>query len=204
MYCPKCGTQTVDQAAFCIGCGQNLSAPVVIVVSKPAPAPLPYGKPGRRVAALLVDLLIVLAPIIALAIAYSILSPDVADAETITNYDLEYSEDYSGLIVFIGTLSFLGPWFYFAGFESSRRRATPGKALMRLAVTNEEGSPVGFGRATARYFSKYVSASIMFVGFLMPLWSDRRQALHDIIARTLVLNAAPQQSVREASAHVLP
>lgn len=204
MFCPKCGVQTPEQAAFCTKCGQNLSAPVVIVVPRPAPAPLSYGDPGRRVAAFIVDLLIVLAPIVALTIVYGILSPESVEAETITNYDIEYSEDYSGLIVFISTLSLLGPWFYFAGFESSRRRATPGKMLMRLAVSNEDGEPVGFGRATARYFSKYISASIMFVGFLMAFWSDRRQALHDVFARTLVLKAAPKQSLSEGSSNVLP
>jgi uncharacterized RDD family membrane protein YckC len=204
LYCPKCGAQRAEEAAYCGRCGQQFASPVEIVVPRPPPAPLPYADPGRRTAAFILDMLIVLAPIITLSITYGMLSPDVAEAETLFTDDIVYSEDYSGLIAFIMVLSFLGPWLYFAGFESSRRRATPGKMLLGLMVASEEGRPIGFGRATARYFSKYISSSIMFIGFIMAFWSDRRQALHDVFSRTLVLDAARITISQEGSPDVLP
>lgn len=204
MYCPKCGVQRADEAVYCTRCGQHFASPVEIVVPRPAPAPLPYAGPGRRVAAFIIDWLIVLTPVIALSIAYAVLSPDVAEAATLENFDIDYSESYSGLAAFLLVLGFAGPWLYFAGFESSKRRATPGKMLLGLVVTNEDGGHIGFGRATARYFSKAISASLVLIGYLMAFWSDRRQALHDVFARTLVLEASAHTTPSKEPANVLP
>jgi uncharacterized RDD family membrane protein YckC len=43
-------------------------------------------------------------------------------------------------------------------------------------------------KATIRYFSKYISAIILFIGYIMAAFTEKKQALHDIIAGTLVLN----------------
>ncbi|HXM59013.1 MAG TPA: RDD family protein, partial [Candidatus Dormibacteraeota bacterium] len=59
--------------------------------------------------------------------------------------------------------------------------------LMHLVVTDLYGRRVSFGRATGRYFGKIVSALVLFVGYLMIPFSDRRQALHDLMAGTLVV-----------------
>jgi uncharacterized RDD family membrane protein YckC len=42
-------------------------------------------------------------------------------------------------------------WMYFAIFESSRWRATPGKRLLGIYVVDEGGRPVSFWRASRRY-----------------------------------------------------
>jgi uncharacterized RDD family membrane protein YckC len=54
-------------------------------------------------------------------------------------------------------------------------------------VTDIEGERVTFGRASLRYWAKYLSALILFIGFLMAIITRHRQALHDIIANCLVL-----------------
>lgn len=78
-------------------------------------------------------------------------------------------------------------WLYFALYESSRWQATPGKMALNLAVTDEYGRQVGFGRATGRYFGKFVSALILCIGFLMAGWTARKQALHDLMAGCCVV-----------------
>ena len=78
-------------------------------------------------------------------------------------------------------------WLYYALFESSRLRATPGKLALGIVVVDAAGSRIGFGRATARYFAKFLSYLIAFVGFMMAGWTQRKQALHDLIADTLVV-----------------
>jgi len=85
-------------------------------------------------------------------------------------------------------LYWLIEWLYFAGFESSSWQATPGKKVLNLVVTNLTGTRISFGRATGRYFSKWVSELIpLAIGYILAGITERKQALHDMIASTLVL-----------------
>lgn len=81
-------------------------------------------------------------------------------------------------------------WLYFVLLETSQKQATLGKMLVEIKVSDINGNRLGFGQATGRYFSKMISMIILGVGFLFPLWTPRKQALHDIIAGTLVLRGA--------------
>lgn len=78
-------------------------------------------------------------------------------------------------------------WLYFALMESSREQATIGKMAMGLKVTDLNGRPISFARATGRHFGKILSSLILFVGFIMAGFTERKQALHDILAGTLVV-----------------
>lgn len=79
-------------------------------------------------------------------------------------------------------------WLYFAGMESSSRQATIGKSLLGIYVTDVDGNQISFLRATGRYFAKFLSAIILLIGFIMAAFTARKQALHDMIASTLVLD----------------
>jgi uncharacterized RDD family membrane protein YckC len=76
---------------------------------------------------------------------------------------------------------------YYAWFESSKTGATPGKKLMRIRVVNTNGERITFLRALLRRVGKTVSGLVLYLGFLMILFTERRQALHDVIAGTLVV-----------------
>jgi len=78
-------------------------------------------------------------------------------------------------------------WLYFALQESGQHQATFGKRLMGIYVTDTDGEPISFARATIRYFSKYLS-SIFMIGFIMVAFTKNKQGLHDMIADTLVVN----------------
>ena len=84
-------------------------------------------------------------------------------------------------------MSLLVGWLYYALFESSARRATPGKMALGIVVVDLSGRPIGFGQATGRYFGKIVSAITLCIGFMMAGWTERKQALHDQMAGTLVI-----------------
>jgi uncharacterized RDD family membrane protein YckC len=86
-----------------------------------------------------------------------------------------------------GFVGFLVGWLYFAGLESSARQATIGKSAMGLVVTDTNGNRISFLRATGRYFGKILSALILLIGYIMAAFTARKQALHDILASTLVL-----------------
>lgn len=79
-------------------------------------------------------------------------------------------------------------WLYFAFMESSHFQATIGKLLLGMRVTDLEGKRIDFYRATLRFFARYISAFILMIGYLMVLFTSRKQALHDIISGSLVIN----------------
>jgi uncharacterized RDD family membrane protein YckC len=78
-------------------------------------------------------------------------------------------------------------WLYYALMESSSWQATLGKKALGLEVTDLEGNRIGFGRASGRFFAKILSALILWIGFIMAGFTEKKQALHDMIAGTLVI-----------------
>jgi uncharacterized RDD family membrane protein YckC len=78
-------------------------------------------------------------------------------------------------------------WLYFALQESSRHHGTFGKRMCGLHVTDMQGQPINFQRASVRFFCKFISAVFMLAGFIMAAFTEKHQALHDLIADTLVL-----------------
>jgi uncharacterized RDD family membrane protein YckC len=78
-------------------------------------------------------------------------------------------------------------WAYFALQEASRHQATFGKRMCGLKVTDMSGVKISLLRATVRYFAKFLSAAFMLIGFIMAAFTDKHQALHDVIAETVVL-----------------
>lgn len=101
----------------------------------------------------------------------------------IPNYILQNALGYPNSILFTTILA----WLYSALQESGTNQATIGKKAMGLKVTNTAGQRISFGQATGRFFGKYVSTIILLIGYLMMLWDDRKQTLHDKMANTLVI-----------------
>jgi uncharacterized RDD family membrane protein YckC len=87
----------------------------------------------------------------------------------------------------LAAVLFLLAWLYFAGFESSGSRATIGKTALGVAVTDAERHDIGFGRASVRFFAKLLSLLLLGTGFLLVLRDERKRALHDRIAGTVVI-----------------
>jgi len=64
---------------------------------------------------------------------------------------------------------------------------TPGKALLGLKVVRRNGAKLSFGRSILRFFSYWISALPLFLGFFWVLWDSKRQGWHDKIAGTQVV-----------------
>ncbi|MET0226392.1 MAG: RDD family protein [Dokdonella sp.] len=92
-----------------------------------------------------------------------------------------------GAMVVPFLILFVGQWLYFAVFESGKAQATPGKMAMGIKVVDDVGQRIGFGRASGRYFGKIVSGLILNIGYLLAGFTARKQALHDMMAGTLVV-----------------
>jgi uncharacterized RDD family membrane protein YckC len=78
-------------------------------------------------------------------------------------------------------------WLYYALMESSSKQATLGKLALGIVVTDLNGNRISFGRATGRYFGKIVSGMIFAIGYIMAGFTEKKQALHDMIASCLVV-----------------
>ena len=77
-------------------------------------------------------------------------------------------------------------WLYYAIQESSPKQATIGKQAMGLVVTDMNGEKVSFPKASIRFLSRSLSG-ILLIGYIMAFFTEKKQALHDMLAGTLVL-----------------
>ena len=76
---------------------------------------------------------------------------------------------------------------YFVGYETSAKQGTWGKQILGIKVTNMEGGRLTTGQAIGRFFAKFITGLTCSIGYLLPLFTDRKQTLHDLICGCLAL-----------------
>ncbi len=190
MFCQECGKSIVAGVRYCPHCGANVSgqAPPSAASGTPPPAAAPSGPPvGQyagfwfRFGAHLID------GVIIGAMSFAIQAP--------LGLGLGFSalrrfEDILAIFVLAGALlvaATASAWLYEALLTSSHWQATVGKKALGLVVTDENGGRISFLRATGRHFGKWVSGLLLSAGYLIQPFTPKRQALHDILAGTLVI-----------------
>ena len=92
-----------------------------------------------------------------------------------------------GLITTVSLMSTVMQWLYFALMESSKYQGTVGKIALKIKVTDMEGNRVSFARATGRHFGKIISSMIIMIGYIMAGFTEKKQALHDMMASCYVI-----------------
>ena len=164
-----------------------------------------YGGFWIRVVAYLIDSIVIwaLLALLGLLLVPPSLSVSIFDQQPISgsggDYRISYIQpaDYTILSTtphvhwngngLFELVSLLLPAAYFIVCEASSLQATPGKIACRMRVTDLYGNRITLMRAAGRYFGKYLSALILGFGFLMVMWTQRKQGLHDILAGTCVI-----------------
>jgi uncharacterized RDD family membrane protein YckC len=207
MFCPKCGTQLADDAAFCTNCGQAIQrSPSATYPSPAAPPPLQpqpveqqsaqnvwqtrapnqlvaYAGFWLRLVAYIIDAIILgMAGVIAF---FPLFRANIHAFTTQNPWEVYTS--MSRPLFAIRLLALMLSWIYYASMESSSWQATLGKKILGLRVTDLTGNRITFARASGRFFGKILSGMILGIGFLMAGFTARKQALHDILAGCLVL-----------------
>jgi uncharacterized RDD family membrane protein YckC len=160
------------------------------------PPTRPYAGFATRAVGLVVDVVIIdVLTIVGAAITALVL-------DTIIPGDVRLG---TGGVITAGIVWFVSVGGYFVGFWTLVGR-TPGMRFMRLEVLSAGGGDVGLGRASLRFIGLIVAAIPLGAGFLLALVDDRRQALQDKIAGTIVLYTVPglRGVVVEAAPEALP
>jgi len=205
VFCSKCGAAVAANSSFCQTCGSPVSQSVVVaapaggVISPHAgvgaivyASNVAYAGFWLRFVAHLIDSVIIGFGALLLIVPLFFLMGGVAIIGSIPRNGEEPNPAVvGGLLMLIFTLAGLGvlaQWLYFAYLESGEKQATWGKQAMNIYVTDLAGNRISFGRASGRFFGKIVSGLIpLFIGYIMAGFTERKQALHDMIASTLVL-----------------
>jgi len=169
---------------FSAGAGELGLADIVTPDPTPLPstateAPVIYAGFLRRWGALIIDGFALMIPLGLICILLAVALGVGLDNGT------------SGIAMAQGTyyvLWLIAAPLYYAVQESSRYQATIGKRALGIKVTDLEGRRIGFGHALGRWFAAALSYLTFYVGFFMAGFTERKQALHDYVANTLVVD----------------
>lgn len=146
--------------------------------------------PFKRLLAVLIDILIIV-PIIIIGInavdkIFKLpVTPEFSNGFTI-KIDKWAEEHIWQLIALYSLIKLILVYFYFVLLETSVWQGTIGKRLLKIRVTDMQGKRISFKRATIRFLSKILSAQLL-IGYIMILFTNKKQGLHDLIAKTLVV-----------------
>ncbi len=84
-------------------------------------------------------------------------------------------------------VGFLITVLYFPYFWSHGGQ-TPGMRLFHIRVVRDaDGGPIGWGAALLRLIGYWVSAMVVYIGFLWVFVDKRRRGWFDLIAGTVVI-----------------
>lgn len=92
-----------------------------------------------------------------------------------------------GLVVLAILVIIVMKWLYYALMESSKYGGTLGKMAVSIKVVDYEYNRISFGRATGRYFSRIITNMTFWIGYIIAGFTQKKQALHDLMANCLVV-----------------
>lgn len=78
--------------------------------------------------------------------------------------------------------------YYHVAFETSALRGTPGKVIMKIALVTLDGDKVTAKDSIVRFCASFISSFLLGAGYLLALFSDKKQTFHDTVAKTVVID----------------
>jgi uncharacterized RDD family membrane protein YckC len=204
VFCSKCGATLAADTAFCQSCGSPVVRSTLANASPAAVSPhagvgaivyasnVTYAGFWLRLVAHLIDGFILGLAMLFLLVPLFFLMGGVGLFESLSRAgnhpDPAQVIPFISLFLALGAVAILGQWLYSAYLESGEKQATWGKQILGVYVTDLAGNRVTFGRASGRFFAKIISGLIpLGLGYIMAGFTERKQALHDMIASTLIL-----------------
>jgi len=134
---------------------------------------------GRRILAFLIDHVVISILVIIGCYTFNQYLPF-----KMANFDLENNQ-HREIMQAIFSIAF---FIYNFLFEVSPLSATPGQFMCKLIIVDADGKKLTIVKALVRSAAKFLSFGFMFIGFIGVFFSQYRQAFHDAIAKTYVVN----------------
>ena len=201
MFCSVCGADIAQGIQFCGKCGQPVTYAAPAAYAAQPGVGVVHAAAGRRYAgfwlrfvAYVIDALILIIPTWLIIVVVGLAMGGLGALASLAQRQPESPAEIIAIIapligmIFVVILFVIAlQWLYFAYQESSEQQATIGKRVMSLKVTDKNGNRLTFGHASGRYFSKIVTNLVpLAIGWILAGFTEKKQALHDFIAGTLV------------------
>ncbi|MFC7625818.1 RDD family protein [Microlunatus sp. GCM10028923] len=155
-----------------------------------------YAHWGKRVGANLIDSIPSLIYVVVFMIGYmNVIFTMFASIQT----SGRFNPDLSGLTVWIVVvvvlwLISLGWTIYNRWITAGRTGQSLGKRVMKIKLIGEQsGQPIGAGYAFLRDIVHVIDGAA-YIGYLWPLWDDKRQTLADKVMQTIVVDQPAEQA----------
>lgn len=141
-----------------------------------------------RAAALLIDLIVIGIIFKLINLLFGLFLPLNLSLENFTSDDgeLVFQGFLNWSILTFIVLKIIAFWLYFA-FMESRWGATVGKYIFNIRVTDENCAFLSFKKASGRAFARFLSIIPFLTGYLMALFTEKNQTLHDLITGSIVI-----------------
>jgi uncharacterized RDD family membrane protein YckC len=206
VFCSKCGAAVAGNSSFCQTCGIPVNPSAAVAAAGGSGAVSPHAGVGAiqyatnvayagfwlRLVAHIIDGVIIGMGMMALLVPIFFLMGGAAMLQSLPRHGGQPNPavlaGFLMLIFSLAGVAVIGQWLYNAYLESGEKQATWGKQALSIYVTDLSGNRVSFGRASGRFFAKIISGLIpLGIGYIMAGFTERKQALHDMIASCLVL-----------------
>jgi uncharacterized RDD family membrane protein YckC len=163
-----------------------------------APTP-PYASWGARAGAFIIDGLVGAVAMIPFWIGYGLflggaVAGGVSEYDPNTGMYTDAGEPngalmaIGGLLMFIGFLVSLAFLYWNYGLKQGKTGYTIGKGVLGIKVVKEaDGQVLGTWFSIGRFFVHYLDQLACYIGYLWPLWDDKRQTFADKILSTIVI-----------------
>ena len=156
---------------------------------------LPLAPWWKRLVAIFVDMIVIGSAFGVVIVLLAIVAPHHPTTPPPPSKPTPHADVWVGLVsLWIGGALLTS--IYYGAMNGSRRGQTVGKLALSIAVRNARtGERIGFWRAYFRYFVTALFAIAFYVPFILdclwPLWDRRRQALHDKVVHSIVVDLRP-------------
>lgn len=145
---------------------------------KDPPKPLTFSGLMRRMAATIIDILIIFISMSLIAFPFFI---------TIHRYFDVYSRPFITATIFFHFIGIILVGLYFAIQQSSKYQATFGMRLFGIKIYNADMKKANFWILLGRHLAmNNLFIFTLGIAGLMIIWTRRKQGLHDKLARTVV------------------
>lgn len=181
-------TLQADTLATAAAAASPYAAPRAEVAGTRTVAPvqdghLVYAGFWKRVAASMIDAFAIGIPVgIVAAIIAGLLGLGSSFASGFSGTANAFNLGESGISWVLSALAY--GWFH----SAAGLMATPGKLAIGIKVVRTDGDKISFLRGFGRYWATLLSAILIGIGYLMAAFTARKQALHDMVCDTLVVD----------------